>query len=228
MKSAIIYLRVSTLTQAQEGIGLEAQEQRCREYCAAHDMKVVAVNVDGGISGKRMDNRPELLKCLEVACKNKFTVVTYALSRMSRSVKDIFSITERLQKAGAGFASASEEFGSGAQAELMVGILGSLAQFERALIASRTKSALQTLKSQGKRVSGIAPYGYSIKGEDLKPNPKELAVVEVMAKLKAKGLAYRSVAKTLEAKKLWTRQGKTWTAGAILRILRRQEVPQAA
>jgi DNA invertase Pin-like site-specific DNA recombinase len=35
LKQAIIYLRVSTLTQAQEGIGLESQEQRCREYCKA-------------------------------------------------------------------------------------------------------------------------------------------------------------------------------------------------
>ena len=62
MKTAIGYIRVSTEKQANEGVSLEAQEARINAWCVANGYELVQVYVDAGISGKKMDNRPELLK----------------------------------------------------------------------------------------------------------------------------------------------------------------------
>jgi hypothetical protein len=73
MKQALIYLRVSTGTQLQ-AVGIPAQRTRIEEYCKANGYEIAGEYVDGGLSGKKMSNRPNLLRCLDRACKEKLTV----------------------------------------------------------------------------------------------------------------------------------------------------------
>lgn len=56
---AIGYIRVSTHEQAQEGVSLDVQHDKLRAYCKLHDIKLVDVRADEGISGGTME-RPGL------------------------------------------------------------------------------------------------------------------------------------------------------------------------
>jgi len=61
----VAYVRVSTESQAEEGLGLEVQEQAIRAYAALHYQELVAITQDEGISGtKPAAERPGLTEAL--------------------------------------------------------------------------------------------------------------------------------------------------------------------
>jgi site-specific DNA recombinase len=68
MKAAVLYARVSTARQAQEGVSQDVQVARARAWCQSMGYQIAGEYQDNGISGKRADNRPGLQKALETAC----------------------------------------------------------------------------------------------------------------------------------------------------------------
>src|SRR4029079_19697752 len=93
---AVGYVRVSTELQAQEGISLDAQQAKIRAWCDANGYALIYIYVDAGLSGSRSDNRPELQRVLEAACRPNIALVVYSLSRLARSTKDAILLSERL------------------------------------------------------------------------------------------------------------------------------------
>lgn len=83
---AFVYLRVSTARQASEGIGLEAQEAKCRAHAERMGWPVAEVFADEGISGKNgLDARPGLVGLIERAQATPGAiVVVYSVSRLAR------------------------------------------------------------------------------------------------------------------------------------------------
>ncbi len=222
---AIGYVRVSTEGQAVEGVSLEAQRERIRQWCDLNGYTLAAVHVDSGLSGCRSDNRPGLQQALYEACKHKAALVVYSLSRLARSTKDALSISERLAKHGADLVSLSERIDTTTAAGKMVfRMLAVLAEFERDQIAERTKGALSHLRNQGKRISGKLPFGFDL-AEDrisLIPNPREQAGLRLLGQLRAQGLGRRRIAAALTEQGIPTKTGAAiWSPQAVGRILQR-------
>jgi DNA invertase Pin-like site-specific DNA recombinase len=96
------------------------------------------------VSGGRWD-RPELHRMLD-HLREGDTVVVWKLDRLSRSLKDVRHIMERFAKAGAGFHSITENIDTTIPAErMMMQMVASFAEFERAMIRQRTPAGLATL-----------------------------------------------------------------------------------
>ena len=92
MKRAALYIRVSTLEQAQEGYSIGAQKERLLAFCKAHDWAVAECYVDGGYSGSNLD-RPGIQKlAAEVASFD--LVLVMKLDRLSRSQRDTLHLIE--------------------------------------------------------------------------------------------------------------------------------------
>ena len=103
-------------------------------------------------SGGRWD-RPELHRMLDQLRKGD-TVVVWKLDRLSRSLKDVLHIMERIAEAGAGFRSATENIDTTTPAgRMMMQMVGSFAEFERAMIRERTSAGLAIARAEG-RVGG--------------------------------------------------------------------------
>ncbi|MDO8269986.1 MAG: recombinase family protein [Candidatus Levybacteria bacterium] len=86
---ALIYCRVSSQRQVDEGNGLSSQEQRCRGYCKNKNYIVEKVFSDGAVSGKLFE-RPamrELLNYVDNHPSEKYAVVFDDLSRFSRDME---------------------------------------------------------------------------------------------------------------------------------------------
>lgn len=82
--------------------------------------------------------RLELRKLLSRLKKDDLLVV-YKLDRLARSLKDLLSILEQIERAGCGFRSLTEPIDTVSPAgKLMLNILGSVAEFERSLIRERS------------------------------------------------------------------------------------------
>ena len=98
MKVAI-YIRVSTEEQAREGYSLAAQERSLREKCSREGWEVYDVYADRGISGKDITHRPAMTTMLDDASRHEFDLIlVWALSRFTRSVADLYTTYENLQK----------------------------------------------------------------------------------------------------------------------------------
>jgi DNA invertase Pin-like site-specific DNA recombinase len=78
-------------------------------------------------------------------------VVVWKLDRLSRSLKDVLHIMERIGMAGAGFRSITEAIDTTTQAgRMMMQMVGAFAEFERAMIRERTSAGLAAARAAGR------------------------------------------------------------------------------
>lgn len=100
-------------------------------------------------SGGRWD-RPELHKMLD-QLREGDVVVVWKLDRLSRSLKDLLHLMEKIEAAGAGFRSLTEAIDTTSPAgRMMMQMVGAFAEFERAMIRERTKAGLEQAKLEGR------------------------------------------------------------------------------
>ena len=103
-------------------------------------------------SGGRWD-RPELHRLLD-HLREGDTLVVWKLDRLSRSLKDVLQIMERIVDAGAGFRSLTENIDTTTPSgRMMMQMIGSFAEFERAMIRERTSAGLAAARAEG-RIGG--------------------------------------------------------------------------
>ena len=106
-------------------------------------------------SGGRWD-RPELHRLLDQLRKGDVLVV-WKLDRLSRSLRDVLIIMERLAEAKAGFRSLTEAIDTTTPAgRMMMQMVGAFAEFERAMLRERTKAGLEAARADG-RIGGRRP-----------------------------------------------------------------------
>lgn len=81
-------------------------------------------------------------------------VVVWKLDRLSRSLKDLLLLLEKIDESECGFRSLTEAIDTTTAAgRMMMSMLGAFAEFERAMIRERTKAGLEAARAQG-RVGG--------------------------------------------------------------------------
>jgi DNA invertase Pin-like site-specific DNA recombinase len=106
-------------------------------------------------SGGRWD-RPELHRLLGQLRKGDVLVV-WKLDSLSRSVKDVLTLMEKIAQTGADFRSLTEAIDTTSPGgRMMMQIIGTFAEFERAMLSERTLSGLDAARKQG-RVGGRRP-----------------------------------------------------------------------
>lgn len=218
---AIIYTRVSTLEQVIEGISLDNQLDKIKAYCFARDWEVVDIISDEGQSGKSL-NRPGIQKLISMAKDKQFkVVVSYKLDRLTRSVKDLgYLIDDVFNKHDIAFTSITDNFDtSTANGKLILNILGSVAQWERDIIAERTKDALN-YKKQNKQVYGQCPLGYLVDDlGNLIEDKKEQQTITYIKSLRTEGFSFGKIANRLNEENIPTKHGAKWYKSTIKKIL---------
>lgn len=159
MTRVVAYLRVSSAEQANSGLGLAAQEEKIRAYAKLYDLEVVAFEVDAGISAKTME-RPALLRALAMLGNGADGLLVAKLDRLTRSVQDLGAILRKyfISSSYTLFSVSDQVDTRSASGRLVLNILASVSEWEREIIAERTKAALGVLKFNGKR-AGNVPLG---------------------------------------------------------------------
>ena len=101
-------------------------------------------------SGGRWD-RPELHRLLD-QLRAGDTLVVWKLDRLSRSLKDLLHILERVEAVGARFRSLTEAVDTaGPAGRMLMQMLGSFAEFERAMVRERTRAGLKAAAARGRK-----------------------------------------------------------------------------
>ncbi len=94
---AVIYCRVSSKTQEQDGHGLESQEVRCRQFAAAKGLEVAAVFPDTMTGGGDFMARPgmvALLSFIDAQPHERFVVIFDDLKRASRDTRAFLDLRD--------------------------------------------------------------------------------------------------------------------------------------
>jgi DNA invertase Pin-like site-specific DNA recombinase len=165
------YARVSTDAQDHSGQVAALQEAGCRD--------IFTEKISGAVS-----DRKRLRQALAALGPGDVLVVT-KLDRLARSMKDLLITLDEVAKAGAGFIclDAPALDTTSPYGQLLLNVLGSLAQFERSLILSRTKEGRQRARSNGVRF-----------GRKRKLSANQ---VQVALKMRELGSSFHEIGKTL-------------------------------
>jgi DNA invertase Pin-like site-specific DNA recombinase len=143
-----IYVRVST-----SGQSTRAQELELREFSRRRGWLVHKVYEDRGFSGAK-ERRPALDEMLADCRRRRLDIVlVWKFDRFARSLKQLVSALEEFRKLRVDFISATEGIDTTlASGELVFGIIASMAQFERSLIAERVRAGLARARKEGVRL----------------------------------------------------------------------------
>jgi len=198
-KRAALYIRVSTLEQAQEGYSVGEQKERLIAYCKAKDWLIADIYVDGGYTGSNL-NRPGIQKLISETDKFDLVLV-YKLDRLSRSQRDtLYLIEEVFRPKGVDFISMQESFDPSTPfGKAMIGLLAVFAQLEREQIKERTwMGRVARAKTGLHHGGGNIPIGYEYEDGKLRVNPYEAEQVKKIYEWYLAGASLKAITDRLQ------------------------------
>lgn len=205
---ALVYVRVSTQRQAEEGIGLEAQEAKARAHAERMGWPVAQVFRDEGISGKEgVEHRPGMAALLKAARNTpNAVVVVYSISRLARTQRLLCHLLDEKTGEGLAISSSTEPFDTSTPiGRAMFGMLAVFAQLESDMVSERTKDALAQIKATGRVQLGQKTI------QDLAPQ-----TVAIIQALVAQGLSQQNIADELNRRGIPTATGRgKWRKSAV-------------
>lgn len=145
-KRYVTYLRVSTKRQGAHGLGIDAQRKMCNDFIEHSEGLCVKEFLD--VESGTHRNRKGLLSAIEYCKANDCALVVAKLDRLARDVEFCFKVVN-----------------TGIEIHftdmptintLLLGVFASVAQYERELISSRTKAALDAKKRRGEKLGAAS------------------------------------------------------------------------
>ena len=220
MKRVVIYIRVSTARQDQEGYSIPLQKDRLISFCKAKGWVVAGVFIDPGHSGSSLD-RPGIRALIDGVEAGKYDVVlVYKLDRLSRSQKDTLYLIEDVFMANnTDFVSMQESFDTTTiYGRAMVGVLSVFSQMERETITERTLMGRAGRAEEGLwHGGGTEPIGYDYVDGVLVVNEAEAEQIRMVYQFFADGLSVTEITRRMEGYR--TKHGDwshTSTVGNVL------------
>lgn len=214
----IAYLRVSTERQASEGVSLDSQRAKVRAWCELHDAELAEVFADEGLSGAKSD-RPGLEQAM-AALRKGDCLLAYSISRLSRSVRDMLAIADRLQALGCDLVSLSESIDTTTAAGRMVfRMLAVLAEFELDQIRERTSAAMRYKQSRGEYIGGQVPFGHRLVEGELEEHAEEQTAIASAREMRLSGASLRAISARLADSGHVSRSGRPFAPTQVARML---------
>jgi len=169
---AIVRCAIYTRKSTEEGLSqafnsLDAQREAAEAYILSQREQGWAALPehydDGGFTGGNMD-RPALQQLLaDIDAGGIDCVIVYKVDRLSRSLLDFARILDSFEQRKVSFVSVTQQFNTSMSlGRLTLNILLSFAQFEREIIAERTRDKMSAARHKGKWVGGIPVLGYDV------------------------------------------------------------------
>jgi DNA invertase Pin-like site-specific DNA recombinase len=225
-KRAVIYCRVSTKEQVEEGNSLVTQEKACRDYALQNGYEVAEIFIEQGESAKTQ-NRPELIR-LMAYCGNRKNhinaVIAYKLDRISRNTDDYSQIRIGLKVCGVEIKSTSEYFENTPAGRFMENIISNVSQFDNDVRTERSVGGLKEAMREGRYV-WMAPVGYAnirVGGKStIAPNTLAPVVLKIFEEV-AKNLRPPEQIRIEMQKEILSRYGKPIVRSYFYKLLKNE------
>jgi DNA invertase Pin-like site-specific DNA recombinase len=213
MVKAFAYLRVSGKGQVK-GDGFPRQLQAIKGYAAAHDIKIVRIFREEGITGTRESmDRPAWADMMTALHGDGVKmIVIEKLDRLARDLMVQEATIADLRKNGFDLISVAEPdlMANDPTRVLMRQLMGAVAQYDKSQIVLKLRGARMRMRAKEGRCEGRKPFGHY---------EGEAVALERMKALRAQGLGFDRIAESLNVEGIPTRTGRRWHGIVINRIL---------
>lgn len=206
MTKALLYCRVSTDDQVENGASLEAQEQALMVEAIrrGYDFEVVR---EEGKSAKSIEGRDKLVEALDLLDRHHADVLmAVRMDRLSRDVRDVADLMRRSKRRGWGIILSGEKIDTTPDGEFRTHLDAALAQRERGMIGLRTREGMAQKKREGVHLGR-------------KADPAFLDNYRRVLTLHGAGESMNAIAATLNAENLPTARGGKWYASTVRAML---------
>ncbi len=214
------YCRVSSDLQKLKDNSINNQISFIEDYCDRMNYNLVNVFKDEGISGK-IKNRDGLNDLFNVIKKDNIDcLIVYSISRLSRKLKDVLEFIEILENNNVKFISVKENINCNeVVGKLMLGLLGSVNEFEVNLLGDRIKDVKRYKKSKKEVYGGKILFGWYRRGNKLIRNVKEIKILKLIVKLREESeLSYFKISDYLNENDIDSKEKKKWYGSSVRKI----------
>ncbi len=236
MQTAVLYLRVSTDIQAQQGTSLESQEIVCYRKAQELGVRVLDVIRDEGVSGALYYTREGIQKALNYLESGAASILIVAkLDRAGRDVDALRDIRRRVNKVGELVFADGVQFAANATGNLLFNINSSFAEYEKETVKERLHGGTRQRAEQGKQpCRNRPPFGYYlpqfddvVRGTYTAEQVGTYIIVEEQARYVREiftrfvsGISLRKICAWLDAESVRPNKGGAhWTHGSLHYIL---------
>lgn len=210
---ALLYARVSTQLQVNDGVSLDVQERQLRAAAELAGYANVELVKEEGRSGKSISGRPALQEALRrLDSGEAHALFVTRIDRLARSTKDFLSIVDRASSNKWRLVMLDLNLDTSSyQGRFVVTVMSALAEMERGIIAERQKDVHKDRRERG-----------VVWGKDM--GPKNKTPDEIKQRIKHErslGLSYHAIALSLNNDGVPTQNGGKWYATTVKNIIDR-------
>lgn len=216
------YCRVSSSSEDQLH-SYAAQVKYYGEIFNGSDTEeLVDIYADEGITGTSADKRTEFQRLIRDCKRGKIDrVYAKSLSRFARNTKECLNTVRLLRELGISLFFEKENIDTAKSTdELMITIMGGLAQEESTSISQNMRWSVKKRMENGTFVQSVPPYGYTKKDERLVIDPETSEIVKEVFQMYLDGVGTNTIAKTLNSRGILTGMyHKKWNHKIVKYIL---------
>lgn len=186
---------------------------------------LVDLYADEGISGTRDDKRAEFQRMISDCRKGKIDrIYTKSISRFARNTKDCLKNIRELKALGISIFFEKENLDTAKITdEIMITVLGGLAQEESVSISQNMKWSYHKQMTDGTISQHSAPYGYTIVNGKLEITPEQAEIIKMIFEMFLSGKGYYAICNELNQKGIFkSENGDKWTISAVEYILKNE------
>jgi site-specific DNA recombinase len=221
MVRAIGYVRVSTEQQVNDGVSIDLQIEKIKQYCHLYNHELLDIIVDAGISAKNL-KRPGITSVLQLLDNNEAdALIVYKLDRLTRSLADWSTLIKDYfnEKSGKTLLAVVDQIDtSTASGRMCLNLMMTVYQWEREVISERTKAALHHKKSKGQPL-GSAKFGSNITQSNITLNLAEREILNLILELRTKGYTLQQIANYLNENNYLSKRGKSWHQRTVKNVI---------
>lgn len=215
---AAAYVRISK-DMTGEALGVQRQEQACRDLAASKGWDVAQVFADNDVSATRSKVRPayqSMLRAIESGQVSR--VVVWDLDRLTRKPSELEAFMDLADRHRVELANVTGDVDLGTVHGRMVArIKGAVARAEVEKMSERLRAKFDQNVEQGKP-TGRRPYGWNVDGT---PRPDEADVVREIVRRIGAGEAVSEVVRNLNDRGVPAPASERWRTGGVRSIARR-------
>ncbi|WP_425448736.1 recombinase family protein [Dethiothermospora halolimnae] len=222
-KNVVGYVRVSSDEQV-EGYSLDNQREDIKKYCDLHDLNLIGIFSDEGISGKNIEKRKDfkdMINFIEAGKAN--CIVIWKASRISRNFLDFAEMLKKFEEIKCRLISVKDNYDTAdPSSKLSMYMHGIIADLERDNLRVQVRGGMRKRAREGRFNGGNPPFGYNYnrKIKELLLNEDEKGIVKEIFDLYLKGWGYSKIAKHLNSFGYKTKKGNNFSLNAVKGILK--------
>jgi DNA invertase Pin-like site-specific DNA recombinase len=208
---ALLYARVSTQLQVNDGVSLDVQERTLITAAEFHGFIDWEVIREEGRSGKSIKGRPVLTDALtRLESGEANALIVTRIDRLARSTTDFLDIVDRANKRGWRLIMLDLNLDTSTyQGRFVVTVMSALAEMERGIIAARQKDVHKDRRDRG-----------IVWGVDMGPKNRTLPEIkERIVAERAAGKSFGKIADGLNADGIPTQNNRKWYASTVKNIV---------